>query len=46
MKNGDQPLTVDATECWSSSFARVYYEDSASYEPKTGDPSACALAEQ
>ena len=35
---------VDATECWSSIFARVYYTDTASYEPTTGSPSACAFA--
>ena len=44
---GDLPATtpkVEATECWSSSFARVYYEDTVSYEPTSGDASACAFA--
>lgn len=43
MKNGDLPFTVDATECWSSAFTRVYYQDTVNYEPKTGDASACAF---
>jgi hypothetical protein len=44
MKNGDLPFTVDATECWSSSFARVYYQDTVDFEPETGDPTTCAFA--
>jgi hypothetical protein len=43
MKNGDLPFTVTARECWSESFARVYYEDTVSFEPKTGTETACAL---
>jgi hypothetical protein len=43
LKNGDLPFTVDATECWSPSFSRVYYKDTVNFEPPTGDPAACAL---
>lgn len=43
MKNGDLPFVVTARECWSESFARVYYEDTVSYEPATGAETACAL---
>lgn len=43
MKGGDLPAEVTATECWSDSFARVYYKDTVDYEPPSGDASACAL---
>lgn len=43
MKNGDLPRQVDASECWSESFARVFYKDSIDYEPAYGDAAACAL---
>jgi len=36
-------LTVDATECWSSTFQRVYYEDSANTQPSTGAAASCAF---
>ncbi|MBX3207852.1 MAG: hypothetical protein KF764_22590 [Labilithrix sp.] len=45
MSNGDLPFTVDATECWSSSFARVYYKDTVDFEPNTGDASVCAFTQ-
>lgn len=45
MKNGDLPFTVDATECWSTSFARVYYQDTVNFEPKSGDPNVCAFTQ-
>lgn len=44
---GSLPTTitqVDASECWSTSFSRVYYVDSISAEPSAGDPSSCAFA--
>lgn len=41
LANGDMPLTVDATECWSSTFARVYYKDTVDFEPATGDVASC-----
>ncbi|MGZ3424018.1 MAG: hypothetical protein ACXVEF_17050 [Polyangiales bacterium] len=43
---GSLPATipkVDASECWGTSFARVYYTDSVSIEPTTGDASSCAF---
>ncbi len=43
MMNGDLTTTVEATECWSDTFARVYYEDSVDFEPTTGDVKACVL---
>ncbi len=45
MKNGDLPFTVDASECWSSSFARVFYQDTVNYEPQTGDQKACVFTQ-
>jgi hypothetical protein len=42
---GDLPVpSVDATECWSASFARTYYEDTASYQPTTDDKATCAFS--
>lgn len=35
---------IDATECWSSTFQRVYYTDTIGYEPTMGAASACAFA--
>jgi hypothetical protein len=46
MKNGDMPFTVEATECWSNSFARVYYEDTVDFEPQVGEPNICAFAQK
>jgi hypothetical protein len=43
LSGGDLPVTVDATECWSTSFERVYYKDTVDYEPPSGDASSCAL---
>jgi hypothetical protein len=45
MKNGDLTTTVTASECWSSSFARVYYKDTVNFEPATGDASVCAFSD-
>jgi hypothetical protein len=42
-RNGDLPFTVDATECWSTSFARVYYQDTVNFEPQSGDPKVCSF---
>jgi hypothetical protein len=44
LTGGDLPFTVDASECWSDTFTRVYYKDTVNYEPATGDASACSLA--
>lgn len=43
MAKGDLPTTINATECWSSAFTRVFYEDNVASEPKVGEASACAL---
>lgn len=43
IQNGDMPFRVDASECWSDSFARVYYKDTVDYEPASGDAKACSL---
>ncbi len=45
MENGDLPFKVNASECWSSSFARVYYMDTVDFEPATGDASVCAFTD-
>jgi len=36
-------VTLDASECWSSTFARVYYKDSVNSQPAAGDESACVF---
>ncbi|MBK8482129.1 MAG: hypothetical protein IPL40_13340 [Proteobacteria bacterium] len=42
-------LTVSATECWDTSFARVFYQDSVQAVPVEGEAASCvfeaALAE-
>jgi hypothetical protein len=43
LAGGDLPFTVNASECWSSSFARVYYKDTVDYEAPSGDATSCAL---
>jgi hypothetical protein len=43
LKNGDLPITVNASECWSTSFARVFYKDTVDFEPATGDASVCVF---
>jgi hypothetical protein len=41
---GDLPIaSVTANECWSTSFARVYYKDTVNYQPATGEESTCAF---
>ena len=47
VSGGDLPTSisvVDATECWSTDFARVYYSDTVGFEPNFGEVSACAYA--
>lgn len=39
-------LVVTASECWDSTFRRVFYSDSQEWQPTEGDPSACAFADQ
>jgi hypothetical protein len=38
-------LTVTASECWSTTFARVFYEDSVNWQPTEGDEGQCVFAE-
>ncbi len=45
ISGGDVSTLVKATECWSTSFFRSYYTDSAGLEPTVGDPSACVFAD-
>ncbi|MFZ5891342.1 MAG: hypothetical protein ACOY0T_09850 [Myxococcota bacterium] len=47
ISGGDLPATiplVTGSECWDTSFARVYYADSVTFQPNYGDASACAFA--
>jgi hypothetical protein len=34
-----------ASECWSQSFQRVFYTDSANWQPTEGDPTLCAFTD-
>lgn len=34
-----------ASECWDQTFARVFYTDSANFQPTEGDASACVFAD-
>ena len=43
MKGGDLPFVVDASECWSSSFVRVFYKDTVDFEPATGAAASCTF---
>jgi hypothetical protein len=48
VSGGDLPTTisvVDATECWGTDFARVYYQDSVGFEQTYGDASACVYTQ-
>ena len=47
MSGGDIPggLVVDMSECWSKTFERSYYTDSANIEATTGDPAVCAFTD-
>lgn len=39
-------LQVTASECWSASFGRVYYQDSNNFAATEGAESSCAFATQ
>ena len=45
MSSGDLTAEVTASECWDTSFGRVYYGDSASWQPTEGAVTACAYAD-
>lgn len=38
-------VSVTASECWDTSFRRVFYTDSANFAPTEGDAAACAFAD-
>jgi hypothetical protein len=42
--NGSQG-EVTASECWNTTFARVYYTDSVNFAPTEGEVGACAFAD-
>ena len=39
-------VQVTASECWSTAFGRVYYQDSNNFSPPEGAESSCAFATQ
>jgi hypothetical protein len=39
-------VQVTASECWSTSFGRVYYQDSNNFSPTEGAASSCAFTTQ
>ena len=43
---GDLPVGVTASECWDTSFKRVFYADSASFSPAEGLADACVFRTQ
>ncbi len=45
LSGGSLSQTVKGSECWGSSFARTYYQDSVNYRPSEGDASTCAFAQ-
>jgi hypothetical protein len=47
VRNGDLPggTEIKASECWSSSFERTYWTDSAGIEPAQGDVAECPYAD-
>ncbi len=46
LRSGDLATEVTASECWSESFRRVYYADSATWLPTEGAADDCAFATQ
>jgi hypothetical protein len=45
LRNGDLEVEVTASECWSTSFRRTFYTDSAEWLPTEGDVRDCAFAD-
>ncbi len=37
-------LQVSGSECWDTSYGRVYWSDSVGFQPTEGDPAACAFS--
>jgi len=47
LSSGDlADVEVVASECWDTTFRRVYYTDSVQWQPTEGDAAACAFADQ
>lgn len=44
LSGGELPVTVDASECWSSAFTRSFYKDNVNFEQASGDDSVCAFS--
>ncbi len=38
-------IVVNASECWDTAFARVYYTDSVNWQPTEGDPASCSFTD-
>ena len=45
ISGGDVTTPVTASECWSETFGRTYYKDSANFSPAEGDEKSCAFAQ-
>ena len=37
--------SVQASECWNTAFASVYYKDSQNWKPESGNPASCVFAQ-
>ncbi|MEJ7602508.1 MAG: hypothetical protein WKG01_31740 [Kofleriaceae bacterium] len=46
LTGGDVGPGATASECWDTSFRRVFYTDSVDFEPTEGDVGSCAFADQ
>ena len=44
-RSGDLAFEVTGSECWDTTFGRVFYADSADWQPTEGDAAACAYAD-
>ncbi len=44
LANGDLNATVTGSECWNTTFARVFYIDSATFMPSEGSATDCVFA--
>lgn len=44
LAGGDLDAGATASECWSTSFRRVFYTDSVAFQPTEGDEADCAFA--
>jgi hypothetical protein len=46
LHGGDTTVELTASECWDTSFLRVFYADSLAWRPSEGAVTACAFADQ